>query len=573
MADILYYLLKVSIGIAVFYLTWYFLLKNNKHFVFNRFYLTGTFLISFILPLITFTRITYIPATVSYTPTDITSISEPVGFLTETGSSISFNKYLLLLYLAGVILFLLKLAYAFIVAARIKLNSTSENISKMKVWVSNENIRAFTFFDKIVIGRNILSHPSLTIILIHESIHSREKHYYDILITELLFILQWFNPFAWKQREAIRINLEFRADAMVVRDYDTREYQLAMLSMVQNKRKSPLFSGLNSSNLKKRITMMNPGSQSRFSGISKLAVIPVFAMLVLSLSGKKTAFVHESAPSSDEFQSAGTTVKSYQEKLRSNDEILKLLMQQVQYPQEAIESGLMGSVLLYATVGEDGMITEVTERQPDVDKSDIKEFVGFRSDYTIKKTLTESSNHEILIDEVRNALLSMPELDIPELKGRTIKYSLRFALRDISEKEIIREQRHGAEQMLPPEITYPRQANELANLDEVQKYLQHYIQYPEADAKAGHMGKVELYLRISRYGWPAEVYEHAPAGSYVEIKDPVLISHRGPNGITESSKHGGLIREGKLVLMSMPRLDMTELHGQIVKCNFNFMLH
>ena len=573
MADILYYLLKVSVGTTVFYITYHFLFRKSKQYVFNRLYLIGSFVASFIIPIITFKTERYVTETSSFLPSDVTAYSESVAIATETGSSISFDKYLLLLYLAGIILFLLKLAYAFIVAARIKLNSTSENISKMKVWVSNENIRAFTFFNRIVIGKNILSHPSLTMVLIHESIHSREMHYFDILVTELLFILQWFNPFAWKQREAIRINLEFRADAMVIRDFDTREYQLAMLSMVKNRRKSLLFSGLNSSNLKKRITMMNPGSQNRFSGIAKLAIIPVFAMLVLSLSGKKTVFVHESAPSSGEFQSAGTKVESFQEKLMSNDEILKFFMHHTQYPLEAIESGLTGRVLLYAIVGNDGKIMEVTERQPDVDKSEIKEFTGLRSDFTIKKTLTESSNHEILINEVRNTLLSMPELDIPELKGRTIKYSIRFALRDISEKEIIREERHAAEQMLPTEITYPRQANELSNLDEVQKYLQHYIQYPEADAKAGNMGKVELYLRISRYGWPAEVYEHAPSGSYVEIKDPVLISHRGPNGIIESSEHGGLIREGKLVLMSMPRLDMTELHGQIVKCNFNFMLH
>jgi hypothetical protein len=572
MENILYYLLKVSIGIAVFYLTWYFCLKNNKHFVFNRIYLTGTFLISFILPLITFTTRTYIPATVPYISGDASGISESVIYLTETGSSISFYNYLIKLYFAGAILFLLKLAYAFTVAIRIKSNSNVENISRMKVWVSNENIGAFTFFNKIVIGKNILSHPSLYMVLIHESIHAREKHYYDILISELLFILQWFNPFAWKLREAIKINLEFRADAMVVRDHDTREYQLAMLSMIKNRRQSSLFSGLNSSNLKKRITMMNPGSKNRFSGIAKLIVIPVIAILTLSLSGKKTVFVHESVPFSGEVQSADTTFKAFVEKLFSNIEVMELLMQQIQYPQEAYESGIMGRVRLYAIVGEDGIIREVTEKQPDVDEGEIQKFSGYRLAFTIQKTLTESSNHEILTEEVRNAILSMPVLDIPKLKGKVIQYNYRFDLRDISEKEIRREERHAAEEMLPAEITYPRHDNELANLDEVYKYLQHYIKYPEADAKAGNIGKVELYLRISRYGWPAEVYEQAPKSSYIEIKDPVSISYRKQNDVTESSEHGGLIHEGKMLLMSMPRLDITELHGQILKLNFNFML-
>jgi hypothetical protein len=60
MEDILYYLLKVSVGTAVFYITYHFLFRKSKQFVFNRLYLAGSFLASFIIPLITFKRKTYI---------------------------------------------------------------------------------------------------------------------------------------------------------------------------------------------------------------------------------------------------------------------------------------------------------------------------------------------------------------------------------------------------------------------------------------------------------------------------------------------------------------------------------
>src|SRR5690606_5477443 len=157
-----------------------------------------------------------------------------------------------------------------------------------KVYVSEDNVRAFTFLDRIIIGKSILHHPSIGLVLSHESVHSREKHFYDILMAELLFMLQWFNPFARLHKQAIRNNLEFRADDVVIRSSDIQIYLSTLLSMVENRVKPPLFSELNSSNLKKRIIMMKSKKQNRFANLARLVLVPLSALLLVILSGRET---------------------------------------------------------------------------------------------------------------------------------------------------------------------------------------------------------------------------------------------------------------------------------------------
>lgn len=432
MADILYYLLKVSVGTTVFYVTYHFLFRKSKQYVFNRLYLIGSFIASFIIPIITFKTKTYVTETISLLPANVTDFSEYFVFASETGSPLSLHNYLLIIYLAGVVYFLSKLIYSFIIAERIKRSSQMEKIKGLNIYISEDNIRAFTFLDKIIIGKNILSHPSLIMILLHESVHSKEKHFYDILMAELLFSLQWFNPFAWLHRDAIRNNLEFRADDVVIRESDAEEYQLTMLSMVQNRIKPPLFTELNSSNLKKRITMMKSENITRFAGIARFAVIPVFAILLLSLSGKETIIMQdhtntEHGPSSSDTMQSVAIVENSPGELESVNNLRRYIAENIRYPRDVAESGQTGTVELFARVGGNGMIDEIMEIQPEEDYINIDEIIIVaRKPENVEAA--ESSTHESLITEGRRVINSFPKLEIPELYGKTIKLQFRFRL-------------------------------------------------------------------------------------------------------------------------------------------------
>jgi hypothetical protein len=443
METFIIYLLKASAGIAAFHMTYRLLLSRDKNFVFNRFYLSGSVIASFLIPLVTFRKITYTTAPLPG-PVVPEIIGGDTGVYASAGTPVISIIYLGIfgVYLAGVLFCLSKFGYACFLAMRINRRSTRCRISGTDVYVSDENIRAFTFLDKIVAGRNILGHPSLEMILAHEMVHAREKHFIDIIVAEILQITQWFNPFAGWHSLAVRENLEYRADDIAIRHSDPVSYQLTMLSLVNCRDRIPVFAGLNSSNIKKRIIMMKSKS-NRFSGMARLAVIPVLAILILTLCREETvvlSYAEEDIPAalmpeSSSENITASTQDNRQQPVQLVDEMRHFMAAGLRYPREAAESGIMGRVDLYVSVGSDGIVKGITERQPASGYVDIREIVvigyGNRRDDPSGNPRVEfvrHPGHPVLVAEGRRLVQSFPVLDIPEVKGRIMKLSVNFIL-------------------------------------------------------------------------------------------------------------------------------------------------
>lgn len=430
MEPTLYYLVKVSIATAVFYGTYYFLFRKSKQFVFNRVYLVGSFLAAFLIPLITIQTTSHLSQATGYFSDNVAAeVLLPVTTGTATKTYNGMTAFLFGLYLCGVLYFLVKLIYGYMAVSAIKKSCTRKNVGDLEVLVSEEDNRAFTFLDRIVIGKNLLNHPSLDMVLNHEAVHSREQHFYDIILAELLLLLQWFNPFAWYHAQAIRNNLEFRADDVVIRTSDKKGYQLTMLGMALNNIHSPLFTALNSSNLKKRIVMMNTKNQNRFAGIGRLAIIPVVALLLVSLSGKETIVINDSGSGGG--QTADVVGEKQNDPIKSEEEMMKHLQRNLKYPKAARSAGQVGSVSLYALVNPDGTIQAVHEVQPDEQFVEFKDIVviGYTGEESEKIKKTKSAHHESLLEEGKRVVASMPTFEIPELQGKVIKFVFTFDLR------------------------------------------------------------------------------------------------------------------------------------------------
>jgi hypothetical protein len=374
----------------------------------------------------------YATVTDGLIPINMSTVAESATYSSGIELFLSVNSYILIIYMAGVVFFLAKLINSGMTAARIIANSNIEQIKGLNVNVTEDNIRAFTYMSKIIIGRNILNHPSLLMILFHESVHSKEKHFYDIFLAELLFGLQWFNPFAWFYRDAIRNNLEYRADDVVIRDSDASEYQLAMLSLVQSRIKPSMFTEFNSSNLKKRIIMMKSENKKRFSGIARFAVLPILALLILSLSAKETIIIHDNTMvEHNEKQMYLKQLVADEEisevKLKSMIGLRRHIAAHIKYPKEAADAGQTGVCEYFVTISADGMVENVTENQIGNHFIEIDEIVIVASGENSQE-ISESSSHESLVSEGRRIVNSLPKLEIPEWYGKTIKMKFKFEL-------------------------------------------------------------------------------------------------------------------------------------------------
>jgi TonB-dependent SusC/RagA subfamily outer membrane receptor len=294
METYLIYIGKAALAAGAFYLVFLALFQNQKQFTFNRIYLPVSLALSFAIPLITFTTVNYVePVTVESVPLPVFSETfEPI-VRQQSQPQLEWYHYLFAIYTAGTALFLFRLLLGHGEAWNIIRKSRVQELFNSLVNISKKDIHPFSFFSKIVLSEKTLSSPHLKIIVQHEKIHVNEKHTFDILFTEILFLLQWFNPFAWLLKDAVKNNLEYKTDHEIAKTNNAQTYQLAMVALADKQGVAPFLTALNGSQLRNRIIMMKKKTQNKYARLKQLAVLPLMAVLVMGLAERevRTEFI------------------------------------------------------------------------------------------------------------------------------------------------------------------------------------------------------------------------------------------------------------------------------------------
>jgi hypothetical protein len=115
--------------------------------------------------------------------------------------------------------------------------------------------------------------------------------------------------------------------------------------------------------------------------------------------------------------------------------------------------------------------------------------------------------------------------------------------------------------------------DDLSTITSVQRFVSANISYPESAVKAGHKGKVILYARVNQQGIINEVLELEPGSDYVALDEVVIVRNAPPDiSVTKSSRQEELVCEGRRVIMALPRLDIPEIYGGLLKFSFRFEL-
>lgn len=87
----------------------------------------------------------------------------------------------------------------------------------------------FFFLNYIFVNRSLQDSEDFHRMMAHEMEHVKQGHSVDVLLLELLTVFQWFNPFMWMLRRAIRENHEFLADRAVLNSGVSRGYYKELL--------------------------------------------------------------------------------------------------------------------------------------------------------------------------------------------------------------------------------------------------------------------------------------------------------------------------------------------------------
>jgi TonB family protein len=295
------YLLKSVIWLTGFALVFILFLRNERFFLLNRIYLLAGILTSFLFPLISIHYTVILPVVSNFQ-----SGSAVVSEIQNAGSSIipDLKLLLLVLYVSGVLfVFTLMIKQGRSVFRAIK---KSEIISfhPAKLIKTSDYTSAFSFFSYVFVNPSITDVETKEI-MNHELVHIRQKHWFDLLLVQLLCMMQWFNPLVWIYIRFIRQNHEYLADKVALQlTSDPAVYRAVLLNQIFGTPVVSLVNSFNYSPNKKRFNMMKNIISSPYRKMKILLVLPVFAIVLYAFA--KPDYKYKYADQSSGNISSGT---------------------------------------------------------------------------------------------------------------------------------------------------------------------------------------------------------------------------------------------------------------------------
>ena len=240
----------------------------------------------------------------------------------------------------------------------------------------------FSFFHWIFIHPSSHTEEEFNEILTHEQTHARQWHSIDVIISELVCIFCWCNPFAWLMKREIRTNLEYMADARVLENgYDSKAYQYHLLGLSHHKAAATIYNSFNVLPLKKRIKMMNKKRTKEIGRTKYLMFLPL-AVLLMIISNIEAVARTTKQLATEVIEAVDTSMEPTPKAItHTNDSIpedvifevvevspeftdggmdglIKYLSKNLKYPVEAQKAGIQGRVVVKFVVDKDGSIIQ-----------------------------------------------------------------------------------------------------------------------------------------------------------------------------------------------------------------------
>ena len=283
MNEIIIYLLKVSAGLAIIFLPYYFLFRNDPNLMIKRFYLLAGMAAAWVFPFITFRKL---PVALDLTPTVFIDLDAPASQAVllnnaslETGLTINWLQVVIFIYLAGLTIMFLKNLFVIL-----KWNFTWHRTHDEEGVAYTKNNEVFTLFTRIFVPGSLREEEDLDNVLLHEKAHIQQLHFIDLMLMEFTLLLTWFNPFSWLISRMIKENHEHLADRQVLSaGINPARYKAQLMNHTLGVNVFRLGNQFNHSLTLKRFKMMKKPKKSPL-GIIKIAMLIPAVLLTLGLT-------------------------------------------------------------------------------------------------------------------------------------------------------------------------------------------------------------------------------------------------------------------------------------------------
>lgn len=322
-------------------------LHNDTGFRFRRFYLLLALVLPAALPFIQIEEI--------HTPIAIPVIELPESIISGSAQNTSYSfvfDWISVCIGIGILLF-----YGFIFKL-FRLYQTLKRTEKiqfgsLKVCFVSKEAAAWSFLNHLMIPFAAFQKTQRRGIIAHEMTHIREWHSVDVIFTEILCCLFWFNPFHWVFRNLILQNHEYLADKQSKMVYpDIQQYKIHLFESLTGIH-IPLVSSFNHQHLKKRLQMLQLSQQKiRRPVISLLAGLSAITLLTASV------FLFQKPLQAGIVQDQDDKNEMMASYPGGSAALVTYFHENLKYPENAKKNNITGVVHIQFFVNEDGHLSD-----------------------------------------------------------------------------------------------------------------------------------------------------------------------------------------------------------------------
>ncbi len=277
------YSLQSILSAGIFILIYRLFVRNTNAYNWNRFYLLATMIVSLLLPHINISSwFTVEKPILIYTTMIDFGQAVTITPGQQVQNSFTISEILMIAYMSIVGLLLMRFGYGLFRIYELIINSNYHKSGNLRLYPIQRKT-TFSFFNYIFIQPEHWDKPVTEFILRHEEAHVKHMHSLDNLLTELILVFGWFNPFYYIYRRDLHLLHECQADQQVINSgCDTSTYHQLLLNEVSGNLTYIIVNQFSYSLIKRRFKMISKNKQSRLAGFRILLAIPTaFALLML----------------------------------------------------------------------------------------------------------------------------------------------------------------------------------------------------------------------------------------------------------------------------------------------------
>ena len=282
------YILKTILISGIFLAYYWIALRDKKFHYYNRFYLLTASIMSLVIPLLKFDWF-IVEKPVIYSSNEIVQFILPIS---NVNKSIQYDWVDYSLIIAGIVAITL-FSILLLNVIKIQLLKRKSEVTQMDGFDfinTNDDNAPFSFLNNLFWKQSIsLQEEGGQQIFKHEITHIQQKHTWDRIYSQIITSIFWMNPFNWViQKELVTIH-EFIADESAVGDSNVEAFAKMLLQThYGNHFLNPTHQFFYSS-IKRRLTMLTKSTNTKYSYLRRVMVLPILIATVCLVSIKVNA--------------------------------------------------------------------------------------------------------------------------------------------------------------------------------------------------------------------------------------------------------------------------------------------